>query len=642
MASPFRVLVGKELLAFRPFLAFSVFLAVLDSVLVLLTEYPTRVRLDFLTTQHSDSAAVLFFIFAALALALTSGILLREYDERTLEFLDGLPVSRSQLFAAKVLAALGTVMAYPLLASLEGLVMHAFARDSLHQAWHLGLLAQSLWLDGVLILFLIGVGTLLSLLRRFSWMAALLMIFSFRLAAGWFPALEGYSPLVLIAPPIRGGLYVVPWKAVLALGSIGLLSLLLAWVQFARGSDWLLIAWGRFQRSTPGKILLVLALFPVLGVCIFLLASFALEDPPPAGVQVDSDLGSAEVRFPDWKTAELRTQLYEFVYPSNLRSRVLELAPVADAAGRKVFDFFQTEPGEPIAVDATANDATHYAGLAEWQSITLALAHQPDLKELEGTLVHETAHVLIDELSNRRLRDHFNTVRVFHEGLASYLEHDFVLTEKRAQLRFPAIVLRDRRLFDFELMADSTRLEAELGIEVIYSLGERLAATLVKGMGQDGIVCLLRNPDLAAGLRHLQGVPFWQAWIQSCGHDLESLLGDFYLALDQDARRLRGQIDALPRPRGRIEVEEGNILVYVLAPGLPKPWEPVCRFKSDPQASVDDVHVSYAYLEEPCRAEAQSIAPNGTFYLQIGITNFDAGYTLYEPWFPATTTPAAQ
>src|SRR5216117_3038260 len=65
------------------------------------------------------------------AFALAASLLVREGDDRTLAFLDGLPLSRTRMFLTKVGLALGVLWLIPLSDLLLKILLYSWSRTSL-------------------------------------------------------------------------------------------------------------------------------------------------------------------------------------------------------------------------------------------------------------------------------------------------------------------------------------------------------------------------------------------------------------------------------------------------------------------------------------------------------------------------------
>ena len=90
-------LLRKELRSLRPFLGLVLFVEALSAVDELTTRQPDLRPLAVTIGEDIASASESRYLMFILSLALAAGLLVREHDEGTLEFLDSLPLSRSRV-----------------------------------------------------------------------------------------------------------------------------------------------------------------------------------------------------------------------------------------------------------------------------------------------------------------------------------------------------------------------------------------------------------------------------------------------------------------------------------------------------------------------------------------------------------------
>ena len=165
-------LLKKELRAQLPFVAFIVFLVSMTHV----TEYFTRtlarssLRILFEERMGDDSLVAIAIMYAALAMAITFGLFSREFDDRTINFLDGLPISRLQLYLAKWFAAATALAVFPLLDAAFVISIRWFGTNSLDRSLHLDWILTGGVLQLVQLLSFLSIGIVLSFFRRVGWL----------------------------------------------------------------------------------------------------------------------------------------------------------------------------------------------------------------------------------------------------------------------------------------------------------------------------------------------------------------------------------------------------------------------------------------------------------------------------------------
>jgi ABC-type transport system involved in multi-copper enzyme maturation permease subunit len=161
------VLLKKELRAQRPFVVLIAFIALLNLCEFLAGKYPDTRSIGEHLNEHANSGEVAV-IYLVLAMCLALALLPREKDEGTLEFLDGLPCTRSQIFAAKALTGILILGLYPLFDNATGVILHWLGHSSIDPPWPWRLFGTMTLLEWWLGIALLGVGLLLSFFRRFS------------------------------------------------------------------------------------------------------------------------------------------------------------------------------------------------------------------------------------------------------------------------------------------------------------------------------------------------------------------------------------------------------------------------------------------------------------------------------------------
>lgn len=627
-------LLRKELRSLTPFLALIVALPLLGLAMEGVTQVPhLRSWAEIVREYTADSAGEAAFRML-IVLALASGLLVREFDDGTIEFLDALPVTRGQVFLGKLAAAL-LVLGLGEVVSLAGdLLLQTIARNSLDPALHLdfSLTAAALWMGQYCVFLALGLA--LSFLRRFGWLVLGLVVWLYILLVEIVPAARVLDVLAIATPHFEGRRWVLPTsRLVVQLGlAAGLLAV--SYVLFVRADAWLR-AYARFAQRRRGQIALgcgTVALVVVGGA----LATFAVSQ------FAGNDGGDEEVSvaYAPWPTARARTRHYEFLYPTNLADRARLVFDDADDVHEKVRKLLGAEPvSERIAVDMTGQLARH-AGQAFWEKIRMPLTESESRSMLRAILGHETAHVLIERLSDHRLSDSFSYARFFHEGVATYVECTLFEPEPGLEAwRSVAAVMRARREVDFAELVDDDRLRRRRDPDLVYPLGEVFVAALVRRYGEASIGRLCRALARPEAPRDLAGRELWYDTFQSCGYSLDAVIDEFFRLLDEEVERHREWIDRLPRLRGTVTIDDLNVQIEV-AGELLEDWRAVCRFRTAPD---DD---DRRYLFGIGVDERRFLQPRFNFTgpscgYQLGQTD-GQGRTVWEPWVEVTLSQTRQ
>src|SRR5690606_30652967 len=91
-------------------------------------------------------------LYWLIAFAIGTGLAIREHDDGTLAFLDGLPVSRSRVFWTKCIVMAAFVMIGPLLEVVAITALHLLSRESLDRSVHGALLLEAFAVQALLLL----------------------------------------------------------------------------------------------------------------------------------------------------------------------------------------------------------------------------------------------------------------------------------------------------------------------------------------------------------------------------------------------------------------------------------------------------------------------------------------------------------
>lgn len=623
-------LVRKELRSMLPFLTLAMLLPFLSFVFELATD-PVHVRpfattyTDYVTPASEGAAIVLLF-----ALALTSGLLVREHDDGTMEFLDSLPVSRTRVFLVKVAMALFVMTVFTGLDMSTTVFLHAVSRNSLDDDFHLRFLAQAACLRTAQVVVFLSIGLALSFLRRFGWLLAGLLVWLFLLVQQFAPGIQILNVLSLVEPHFVGSRLLIPYRPLAVQLGIAAVLLLTSYGLFLGTGDRLIRGYRKLAENRAGAALLVLAgiLVVVVGGSLFVYAALASQAD-----QADRTETGVKVTYPSWDTATSQTRWYRFVYPANLSGRAANLVARADETHDKVRTFFSAEPGEPIVVDA-ASLLPRHAGVAFWDTIRLNLSGSDDDATLQSILGHETTHVFLERLSDRRLSEQFNSTRFFHEGVATYVEYH--LFEPRAGLagsRSVAAVMRSRDEVDVRELVDSQLLSGRRDTNLVYPLGEVFVAALVERYGSDAVGKVARALVRDDAPRGLVGQELWRDTLQSCGYNFDDVLDQFYAILDEEVQKNSEWIASIPRLRSEWKPNARRFEVSVQPAWVPD-WDVVCRLR--PRLDSPDSQYVAAPEIGGTFVVQQRDFPGPTVWYQVGLRD-KTGREIWEPWLEVAT-----
>ncbi|MCY1080327.1 ABC transporter permease [Archangium lansingense] len=618
-----RPLVAKEVRDQRPFLWLALFFVALDVLSDLWTE-PLGFAPYADTFERFEPDGDLSLMTFVLTFALGCGLLVREQDDRTLEFLDALPTSRWTLFWVKLLVALATVLVFPLGTTLWMIFHQVVSRTSLEPGLHLEVMAVASVLRVAQVLTVLALALALAPLRRLCWTALAVLMLGQSILEDRVPWLSALNPFRLTAPRFEGTTWRWPVEALSLQLSVACVLLGLALVQFLGWGERLTAA---VQRRLQGSWMGTLATLATVGLFLAVFVRSMGND----GLKEDTHDGEGpQVEFPTTATAQATTGRYEFSYPASLRKHAEPLLDGADGAFEKVRTFLGIEAGVPIRADLSGS-ARHTAGTAYWNTLRMNLAGLSQPEEGLAVLGHETTHVLAQRIAGVEAAPRLTTMKLLSEGLASYVEYRFFYAPgAEEEYQLIAAAARARREVKTEDLLDLEKLAAERDENQVYPLGRAFIEVLVRRHGDGAparVLTALGRKDAPEGL---QGALAWQDAFQTAGIDLSQVFDDFYAYLDEQVERRREVIDSLPRPRGAVERESEQVGIRAIVDGtVPEGWEVVCRFRSDETSSVRTFDGPY-YGTGP-HWRAPSDISEGKIWYQLGL-RAPQGLVLYEPW----------
>lgn len=617
-----RSLLRKELRDQRPFLALVLVLELLELAAGLFTGDFARLPLGvvFLEAYSELGAALLFLI----AFALGTGLLTREREERTLEFLDALPIGRTPLFCVKVAIGWLVLMAGPVLELVVFVLRHQLYPSSLEPDLHLGLLVTGMLLQGAVIYVGLAAGVILSFAGRLSWLLLLFAGLAVYLTLRVFPAASALNPAALIVPDFQGEHWRLPTVALLTQLSLGTLALLLAMALFSGSWDRLLRSlWEALSGAAATPIAAITALVGFL--CLALLVG--------TGGGGGGGGGDEGLFWPQSKTAQFSSAHYDFLYPAELADRAAPLFDHADETWSRVREVLGTSPEGRLPVDLTGS-AQHTSGMAFWNTIRMNLIASGEGDELRSTLAHETTHVFASLTVGPERAMRLGQMRTFGEGLALYVERQLFPTQRLADAgRLAAAILHERKQLRVDDLIDASSLATTQDANLVYPFGELLVERLVHRYGRDAPKKLLEALGREDAPETLAPLAVWQDAFQSAGFDLPRVLYDVQTALAQERRRPGAPQGELVRPRPVLEeAEEGAIEVKpVLSHPPPEGWEVVCRFRTRADTPFTEYDGPYTLTEEAGCLRYRAELERSTLWVQLGLMA-PGGYAVYEPW----------
>lgn len=612
-----RELLRKELRELRPWGILSLaagLLAIVPQLLTIVDMQPLARTFSAL----SDENVVLFWL---MGFAIGTGLTTREQVDGTLNFLDGLPVTRTQVFLTKSVVILALVLLAPTVRFVSVIVLHVLSRGSLDHALHWPLLLQAFGVQTLLLANAVFVGAAIGRLQHLTWLAVGAVATGLMLLMQRYPRTTALNPLSLRDGELTPAGLVIDRETMWVQIGLTAFAFVVAWFAFTR------IGRAR-RRSLPTRRPIVGAVVTIATVAMSAVALLLWWRSQDADSFDDaSAYAEQEPYFAPSPPAQTQTRHYRISYPADESEAALRLAAQADAIFERVHELLHTPPGAPIDVDASGStvntDGTAYLG-----RIRLRLD-----SDMRIVLAHETTHVVSQRLAGGDRDWLWENASVLSEGLATWVHYHFAeQAREREQGLLVLAALQSRRELHVEELADPERLVELRDENLKYPAGEALIDAIVRVYGAEMLPKLLRafaDPGLPADL---SGMELWRATFQLAGMNLGAVEDEFYREISQYAAQHAARIAALPRPRVRLVRERGRIGVQALVDGELHEAGPVVqlRFKPAADSSIEDLETENTLFEQPVWRDSEQIA-GGRICVQAGVTGF-AKQVLYEPW----------
>lgn len=618
-----RVLLAKEWTSMRPFAWLLAALALLRVVDLVCVSLPALHRESMLFgAGYWTSDASLTFL---LAFAMGTGLLMREIDEGTLAFLDGLPLRRGSVLSSKLAVAGACLLAFALAPPLVGWTLHGLLRHSVDEPIRASALVALALRHGVLVAAGLGFGLVCGTVRHLSWALLVLAVAGLQLLRRSWPAAATWiDPVSLVADGWStqasgaDGLWTVATLALACLAG--------AWLLFAyAGGVGMLRLAGLAQHRVFRFVMVCIGLAALVGIGVM-----ENRDQKDAGTAASHRRSPRAVSGPRSAARKLVTAHYTFNVPAGFEvdDRELQEADSAFETARKNLSL--TIAGtDRIDVDL-GGSIEHTSGLASGNRIRVDM--QPGW---QNVLVHETVHVFASWLVGPLQAQELGRLALFNEGLARWAEPERRASAGRRELdRMAAAVVFRRGLLRQEDLLDPGTLERNLDWHLKYPLGARLIEALVARYGEKAPAFVLLAINRNDFPPNLSGYRLYRTAFQMAGYDLDLVLNDFALALREAGRDAAAFLDTLPRPRG-VLVRDGDRVGVLLRLDDPPARKArlVLRLRARPDSPLDE-DVVVRRLDRTDRGPVawvpQEKITRGQICFQGGV---NAGFAVvYEPW----------
>lgn len=563
-------LILKELRFLRPYIWLVLGITLVGTIYEFATSFPDENPLTakrLVDETHGGLATLI------LGLMLGSALVIRESEEGTLAFLDGLPVSRTRIFLAKAISGFLVLLLIPITDITYELVTGLLSRTSLEHAmpWRfLGLFAAA---HGVATFYALAAALALAFLRQWLILVSGLIVWAFV----WLTAKGETWHLWLNPQSLFSGMAAsdatLPWARIGFEMGVAAFAFIAAWILFSRMGSRNQDSLEAIGRNRFGRIVLSVGRFCAPVVWFMAVATATWKS---SGSDESSNRPLGETAFARHETAH-----YEFLFRESQRVWAEDLFKSADTVFTKVARHLPAQRKERIIVDLASPVVPHAAAQTNWTKIRFPLLTKTPVKKLERVLAHETAHVLTHQLGDASFTNAYQWTRFFNEGLAQYLENQLYDDEKRRTNRHRLVAaLVSRGKVSFNLLSDNSSLSESRDAEIVYPFGEVFCQALVEVGGQDAPARLLTEFRRQRLGHRLQGVALWRAAFQACNLSLDSVTAAYETEVERLIQAEAEFIASIPRLTAKIEAGAETIRISPQFTGK-APGTVVCTLEKD-------------------------------------------------------------
>ena len=429
----------------------------------------------------------------------------REFDEGTIDFVRSLPVSRGQIFFAKVLAAWLLICLLIILDfALHGVAL-LFNSQTITglDYWHNEII---FFLRYVLFAFVIvSHGVFISWFRT----TGLVLYSAYLIGLIWLEQTRGVSgPYNLFRfsnNEYHGQQLLVDWPVVITHLLAAVLLLAISYALWTRTDSKPRISGkSKLSRFLPA-ILSTAAFAVVMMIMVGLLIRAGTSD----------DRGNVQ---------KATTNHYQFAYHVDDNARLVELIQYADSDYQSLAALLGLEDQPNIHADMTS-ESRHLLGVASYKNIRMVLSSRETVNPVyRRVLSHETAHVFQTTESNRKFADAANSAGFFIEGMAQYTSFKIVPDPQTRTTNWAiSSIAWQRHNITFDEMTNRAAFEELYDPELLYGIGDIWVDAMAAICGEASVGNFLRSAGSDNAPPALAGVRYWRYHLQNIGCELEQV-----------------------------------------------------------------------------------------------------------------------
>ncbi len=631
-----KAIIKKELTSLKPFIILMISLSLLTFIYNFATEAQNMSKINSLVNNFSgDNYLNYLILYLIFAFSLTSGLLIREYDEKTIEFLSAMPVSLSKVFLVKFILSVLLISIIPATDFLYGIITHLLSRNSLIPGFYPGVLLSIFSLHIFQITFLISLGILLSFFRRFSWILMALLFWLYIFLERIIPEIAVFNFFQITMLNFRGNTVVIPWKMLMYQTPILILLFLISYLVFIDPQKKLFELYERIRTRSFSKILLYLvSIFSILLFGSVLIAySFISQDndSPDINEMLTDDFSRYSEENKGIGTTSSVSNWYEYEYPQAFYKKAEELITYSDSVYKKISSFFNYEHTFKIHVDMTG-DSRSYAGLAHWQNIYLNFSSVSEISEFEPILGHETVHVFLDNITDRRLNNDFTNNKFFHEGMAGFIEYSIFRNELSfAKLREEAAVAYALRPITLPEIVNYDSLRTYYNHTLVYNFGILFCESLVDIYGKEAVRSLLDVLAEKEETFKLTGLEKWRSTFQYAGLDIEKVFLDFQQKLIKYQIEYVETIGLIKKIRAAVDIAKKDVYIIPNKEAFIPGWSLHCIARNNETDKDESLWLRYLSSDDKFSFKKNRF-PRSGFWYQLYLSKNDKTEGFYLPW----------
>jgi hypothetical protein len=335
------------------------------------------------------------------------------------------------------------------------------------------------------------------------------------------------------------------------------------------------------------------------------------------------------------------TRFCEFLFRASQRPDAERLWAVADQVCEEALDAFggQGRWKGRLVVDLSSPVDSHAAAQTDWTKIRFPMDGRLPAKARPHVLRHEVTHVIIEQLSGGQALRHFDTMRAFHEGMATYVETQSAQPgypqQERAREEKSAALAWSRGVVPLDDLLNAAQLARRRDEFLVYPLGLVWAETLIEVGGVEMPTLLLqtlRNKPPEPGLA---GREVWRHLFAQTGHSWERAEAVFENRMAELVKKHQRLIEQLARLSAQVKENGGN---WTIQPEpVKKPAEGfvmICMIK--PRFGILQPAETLVASADGSFRVTPNLQAKGRLIYMLGWRNEREKIHVFEPWMPLT------